>query len=72
MAFPLELAKSILARESLKKGSAIQSQVVWEKRLAFADLKKKFPSLHDKTDEELLMDRERVAKRLDPDNPCVF
>jgi enhancer of polycomb-like protein len=31
-----------------------QSQVVWEKPVAFADLKRKFPTLNDKLDEELL------------------
>ena len=69
-AFPLELAKSILVRESLKKESANQSQAIWEKRLAFADLKRKFPTLHDKADEELLVDKERPSKR--QDNSCVF
>jgi hypothetical protein len=34
---PLELAKSLLARETLKKEAAMQSQAVWEKRLAFVD-----------------------------------
>jgi enhancer of polycomb-like protein len=56
----------------LKKGSAIQSQAVWEKRLAFADLKRKFPALHDKADEELLVDKERPAKRTELDNSFVF
>jgi enhancer of polycomb-like protein len=63
--YPLELAKAILTRESLKKESAMQSQGVWEKRLAFADLKRKFPMLHDKMDEELLVDKERPTKRPD-------
>lgn len=54
----------------MKKGSAIQSQEIWEKRLAFVDLKRKFPSFHDKADEELLVDKERPSKR--PDNSCVF
>lgn len=43
----------------------MQSQGVWEKRLAFADLKRKFPTLHDKVDEELLVDKERPTKRSD-------
>ena len=54
----------------MKKGSVIQSQAIWEKRLAFVDLKRKFPSLHDKADEELLVDKERPLKR--PDNSCVL
>ncbi|KAF9530669.1 enhancer of polycomb-like-domain-containing protein [Crepidotus variabilis] len=61
--YPLEIAKSILNREMMKKEVVQQSQTVWEKRLAFADLKRKFPSLHDKTDEELLVDKERVVKK---------
>lgn len=65
LSYPLELAKAILTRESLKKECAVHSQGVWEKRLAFADLKRKFPSLHDKLDEELLVDKERPTKRSD-------
>jgi len=65
LSYPLELAKTILTRESLKKECAVQSQGVWEKRLAFADLKRKFPTLHDKVDEELLVDKERPTKRSD-------
>ncbi|KAF8957970.1 hypothetical protein BDZ97DRAFT_1843919, partial [Flammula alnicola] len=47
----------------MKKEYAAQSQAVWEKRLAFSDLKGKFPSLNDKVDEELLVDKERSTKR---------
>ena len=65
MTYPLELAKSLLIRETLKKDCAVQSQDVWEKRLAFADLKLKFPMLNDKVDEELLVDKERPVKKLD-------
>ncbi|KAJ3490259.1 hypothetical protein NLJ89_g11451 [Agrocybe chaxingu] len=61
--YPLELAKSILVRETLKKENAIQAQALWEKRQAFADLKRKFPSLNDKIDEELLVDKERPVKK---------
>jgi enhancer of polycomb-like protein len=43
----------------------VQSQDVWEKRLAFADLKLKFPMLNDKVDEELLVDKERPVKKPD-------
>ena len=55
----------ILKRETVKKDLAAQSQVVWEKRMAFADLKRKFPGLHDKLDEELLVDKERPTKKPD-------
>ena len=65
MTYPLELAKSLLIRETLKKDNAVQSQDVWEKRLAFADLKQKFPMLNDKVDEELLVDKERPVKKPD-------
>ncbi|KAF8966069.1 enhancer of polycomb-like-domain-containing protein [Flammula alnicola] len=61
--YPLELARTLLTREKTKKEYAAQSQAVWERRLAFADLKRKFPSLNDKMDEELLVDKERPAKR---------
>ncbi|KAF8151729.1 enhancer of polycomb-like-domain-containing protein [Crassisporium funariophilum] len=63
LSYPLEIAKSILARETLKKECAVQSQGVWEKRLVFADLKRKFPMLNDKVDEDLLVDKERPAKK---------
>jgi enhancer of polycomb-like protein len=65
LTYPLELAKSLLIRETLKKDSAVQSQDVWEKRLAFADLKLKFPTFNDKVDEELLVDKERPVKKSD-------
>jgi enhancer of polycomb-like protein len=55
-----------LSRENVKKEVVQQAQSVWEKRLAFADLKRKFPTLHDKLDEELLVDKERPVKKLDP------
>lgn len=63
LSYPLELAKSILARETLKKECANQSQDIWEKRLAFVDLKRKFLMPNDKGDEELLIDKERPVKR---------
>jgi len=34
-------------------------------KTAFADLKSKFPTLNDKVDEELLVDKERPVKRLE-------
>ena len=49
----------------MKKENVAQSQGIWEKRLAFADLKKKFPALNDKVDEELLVDKERPVKKPD-------
>ena len=61
--YPLELAKSILVRETLKKESTDQSQDIWEKRLAFVELKRQFSVFNDKGDEELLIDKERPVKR---------
>jgi enhancer of polycomb-like protein len=61
-AYPLELAKAVLARESQKKDCVDQSQQLWEKRMALVDLKRKFPSLNDKADDELLVDKEKPKK----------
>ena len=49
----------------MKKDNAVQSQGIWENRLAFADLKRKFPAFNDKVDEELLVDKERPVKKPD-------
>ena len=58
----------------MKKENLAQSQGIWEKRLAFADLKKKFPAFNDKVDEELLVDKERPVKKPDTSyvNSLVF
>jgi hypothetical protein len=68
----LELAKFVVEREKLKKESAKQSQNVWEKRLNVAELKRKFPSLGDKGDEELLQDKERAPKIPKMDGYVLF
>ena len=65
-AYPLELARQVLQRETLKKEQGVQAQQLWERRMALADLKRKFPSLSDKSDEELLIDKERPVKRPEP------
>ncbi|KAJ8074928.1 Enhancer of polycomb-like protein 1 [Marasmius tenuissimus] len=62
-AFPLELAKSILNREQLKRESARQAQHIWEQRMQFVDLRRQYPMFADKSDEELLVDRERPSKK---------
>jgi len=59
----LELAKTLLARENLKRDCTQQALHVWDKRLEFAELKRKFPSLGTKEDEELLLDKDRVVKK---------
>lgn len=61
--YPLELAKLILARETLKKEFTDQSQDIWEKRLSFVDLKRKLSMFSDKGDEDLLIDKERPVKK---------
>lgn len=58
----------MLNRETLKRDAARQSQNVWDKRLALVDLKRKFPSLGAKEDEELLHDKERIPKRIKTDS----
>lgn len=59
----LELAKTLLCRENLKRDYTQHTLQVWDKRFEFAELKRKFPSLGTKEDEELLLDKERVAKK---------
>ena len=61
--YPLELAGMILARETQKKDCADQSRDIWEKRLAFVDLKRKLSMPSDKGDEDLLIDKERPVKK---------
>ena len=63
LAQSLELAKTLVARENLKKDNVQQVVQVWEKRLEFAELKRKFPVLGNKEDEELLHEKERVVKK---------
>ncbi|KAJ3557054.1 hypothetical protein NP233_g11834 [Leucocoprinus birnbaumii] len=64
LSYPLELARLLIDREHTKKVSAQQSQVVWEKRQALADLKRiHSAAFNDKADEELLVDKERPVKK---------
>jgi enhancer of polycomb-like protein len=53
----------VISRETLKKEAAQLQQDVWHQRIVFSDLKRKFPSLSTKEDEELLVDKERVPKK---------
>lgn len=62
----LDLAKLAVVRENQKQSSAHETRSLWEKRMQFVDLKRKFPALGTKEDEELLFDKERVAKRPKP------
>ncbi|EDR09801.1 uncharacterized protein LACBIDRAFT_293698 [Laccaria bicolor S238N-H82] len=65
LSYPLEMAKAILTRENRKRECAHQAQAVWEKRLAFVDLKRRFPAFVDKADDELLIDKEKPGKKPD-------
>ncbi|KAG6841599.1 hypothetical protein C0991_009355 [Blastosporella zonata] len=62
LTYPLEIAKSLLERETRKKEAAQGAHQVWEKRLGLVDLKRKYPSLGDRGDEELLVDKEKPKK----------
>ncbi|KAF9005081.1 enhancer of polycomb-like-domain-containing protein [Cyathus striatus] len=66
LSYPLELAKFLLTRETLKKETVEHAQAVWEKRLALVDLKRRYPGLGDKADEELLVEKERIVKKQEP------
>lgn len=57
--FPLQLAKQLLSREQMKRDSARQSQVVWDLRMKLVEMKAKNPTLGEKTDDELFVDKER-------------
>lgn len=67
LALSLDLSGHVRTRELLKREAAQQAQQVWEKRLAFVELRTRFPSLAVKEDEELLFDKERVAKKAKTD-----
>ncbi|RDB31064.1 Enhancer of polycomb-like protein 1 [Hypsizygus marmoreus] len=59
---PKASTKAVLLCENQKKETAQQAQQLWQRHRAFADLKRKFPALGDKGDEELLMDKEKLKK----------
>ncbi|KAI0341412.1 hypothetical protein BDW22DRAFT_1358947 [Trametopsis cervina] len=67
LATAMELAKGVSQREALKRDVASQGKNMWEKRLALVDMKRKFPMLGSKEDEELFQDKERVAKKSKPE-----
>ncbi len=73
LASAMDLAKGIVRREVAKRDLVVQTSSVWEKRFALVDLKRKFPSLGTKEDEELFQDRERVPNRIKTEaSGCVF
>lgn len=69
LATAMELAKGVLQRENVKRDAAIQGKNMWEKRFVVVDMKRKFPILGTKEDEELFQDRERVPKKAKADVP---
>ena len=71
----IEIAAQVQTRETLKRDSMIHSASVWESRIALVDLKRKFPTLGTKEDEEYFYDKERIPKK--PKNepgfvPCAY
>ncbi|KAI0315040.1 enhancer of polycomb-like-domain-containing protein [Amylostereum chailletii] len=58
-----ELSRKLCLREVVKREWAQSARAVWEMRDEFVTLKRKFPGLGAKEDEELLHDKERVPKR---------
>ncbi|KAK0463915.1 enhancer of polycomb-like-domain-containing protein [Desarmillaria tabescens] len=63
---PLEIAKNIVKREYTKCELGRLGLNVWQRRIAIVDLKRRNPSLDgDVSNEELLVDKEPPAKRLD-------
>ncbi|EJD08231.1 uncharacterized protein FOMMEDRAFT_131122 [Fomitiporia mediterranea MF3/22] len=60
----IELSTSLLHREGIKKESVIEAaKDVWERRIAFLELKRKSFSFAGKEDEEVLIDKERQPKK---------
>ena len=66
-----DLANSVLRREVLKRDAAVHSNSVWDKRCNLVDLKRRFPGLGTKEDEDLFYDKERVAKKPHKEAPYV-
>ncbi|KAF7800350.1 hypothetical protein EIP86_011600 [Pleurotus ostreatoroseus] len=67
LAVAMDLANRVLQRETTKRDQAAQTKALWERRFALVDLKRKFPALGSREDEELFQDRERVPKRIKTD-----
>ncbi|KAK0441186.1 enhancer of polycomb-like-domain-containing protein [Desarmillaria tabescens] len=71
LADPLDIANRVLEREKHKMASIQLHKTVWERRLALVELKRKNPTLGDRTDTELLVDKEKPVKKPDPRPPRV-
>jgi enhancer of polycomb-like protein len=52
----------VVLREKAKLDCAREAQNVWEKQLKVVELKRKFPTLGEKANEELFQDKERPLK----------
>ncbi|PBK77793.1 hypothetical protein ARMSODRAFT_9115 [Armillaria solidipes] len=71
LADPLDIANRVLEREKHKSASIQLNKAVWERRLALVELKRKNPSLGDKTDVDLLVDKEKPIKKPEPRAPRI-
>lgn len=58
-----DLANSVLQREVRKRDAVAHGNAIWDKRCKLVDLKRRFPGLGTKEDEDLFHDKERVAKK---------
>jgi enhancer of polycomb-like protein len=68
-----ELSKSLCNREAVKHELLQFNQTIWDGREKLIDLKRKFPSLGAKDDDELLVDKERPPKRPKaPEPKCAY
>ena len=67
LAVAMDFANRVLQRETTKREQVAQTKALWERRFALVDLKRKFPALGSREDEELFQDRERVPKRIKTD-----
>lgn len=61
--FPQQLLESVVHREKMKREHLVQSANITAMRLEMLDLARRNPGFAEKRDEELLLDREKVAKR---------
>lgn len=59
-----DLARNLCQREALKREILQCSQAVWEGRETMVNLKRKFPTIGVKEDDDLLVDKERPPKKL--------
>lgn len=57
-----DLSRMVYAREVTKRACTADIRGVWERRMELADLKKQFPALGGRDDDELLVDKERAPR----------